>query len=197
MVKRSSNFRTTFFVWMIVFLSFWGCTKAFDYPNYSGFLGDYRGLYRSNVTPGLFQIDNPKKMAKDYSRFYVAPVMSYLTPTSNGYNLSPKVVESRAAEFQGLIKNSLANKYTVVDSPGEGVLVMKFAITDLFDGQVKNKARATLEAEFVDGLTGERINAFVYGGKPKTFSEWADLVVNRLTELGKEMKVYVGQDKNK
>lgn len=162
-----------------------GCASAVEFPPYSGFLADYKGLYPSNTVKGAFISDNPVKNFLDYSQFYIAPVVVYLLPESKAYNMDPKILEKKSIEFQETLKKAFAKNYTVVDAPAEGVLVMKFAITDL----VAND-KVLLEATFVDGATNQRVFAFVYGKDPKSFADWASLLVSRLKELGKEKKVY-------
>jgi len=167
-----------------------GCSSTISYPPYSGFLKDYTGLYRSDVIEGAFISDNPRNFVKNYSKYYIAPVAVYLLPDAEAYSEEPLILKSLALEFQNALWNALSSRYTVVDQPGEGVLILKFALTDFHNIKGSSYAKVLFEAEFLDGQTGERIMALVYGHKPKTFKEWGEILVNRLEELKNETKIY-------
>ena len=130
----------------------------------------------------------------DYSKFIVAPVTIYLAADAKAYNEDPVKLKSIADAFHSQIVSALQEQGTVVDKPGDGVLLITVAITDVYNIKSSVKAaKGLLEAEFVDTKTRERIVALMTSQKGIVFAKFADLLKNKFKELTKTTQVYTSK----
>ncbi len=153
----------------------------------SGFFADYSGFVESEESKGLFVKKNPDRSIGEYSKFLLEPITVYMAPVTGIKKLNIKrmgVNAKKLAEltehFENEITRALSENYTVVNEPGEGVLRLRLAITD-----VKTNIRllnihsytsftgvglgsASMEGEATDSVTGEQILAVVDSRKGKT-----------------------------
>jgi len=199
----------------IVFLFLAGCASA---PiQYSGFLDDYDALIPSEIVEGLLVDKHPTKKIGDYSQFYIAPVIVYMIDGAKGEEVEPQKLEELAQFFHDQAVKALEENYTVVDQPKDGALIIRAAITDV----VANKpylnvhwsttlagfglGGASMEAEFVDAKTKERVMAVVdkrkgkrshytkgltkWGHTEDTINIWVGLLIEQLNNQHNQVKV--------
>jgi hypothetical protein len=152
----------------------------------SGFLEDYSGFTESEETKGLYVKRNQDRNIGEYSKFIIDPITVYFAPRKGLSKINPKRVginPKRLAEltafFEEEIVRTLSENYTVVDEPGEGVLRLKIAVTDvkanlpLLNIHMYSSTTgiglgsASMEGEAVDSATGEQILAVVDSRKGK------------------------------
>jgi hypothetical protein len=152
----------------------------------SGFLEDYSGFTESEETKDFYVKRNPDRNIGEYSKFIIDPITVYFAPRKGLSKINPKRVginPKRLAEltafFEEEIVRTLSENYTVVDEPGEGVLRLKIAVTDVKANMpILNihmyssttgigLGSASMEGEAVDSATGEQILAVVDSRKGK------------------------------
>lgn len=156
---------------------------------------------------------HPTKRAKDYDKFYVAPVT--LKPNEKSNTLSPEELKIFSDAFTNSARESLANnknKWTVVDQPGPGVLAIQMTVLEFepvkpqatgqgdvairFDGTGRG---GSLLLAATDGESGEKIvelrdqligPKYLIGDQKKrlmnmldAFRVWGSLLQMRLAEL--------------
>lgn len=200
-MKRVLNY-----IWILCILA--GCATAKTIE--TGFLGDYANFHPSDKVDGLLVEKHPTKKISDYSKFMVEPIEVRLTHESKGEKLDHQQVEKMAEQFHDEIVMALKEKYEVVDQPGEGVLKIRSALTDIYPNKIylnlhwsttlskQGIGGAAIEAEFIDTATNERILGVVDArqGKPlkytngltrwghtkEVFNGWRDLLMKTLAE---------------
>jgi len=152
----------------------------------SGFLDDYSGFEESEEMKGLFVKKNPQYNVGEYSKFMIDPITVYFKPLGKFSKLNPKRVgvnPKRLAEltehFEKEIARALSEKYTVVNKPGEGVLRLRIAVTEvkanlpilnIYGYQTITGiglGSASMEGEAIDSITEEQILAIVDSRKGK------------------------------
>jgi len=170
-----------------------GCATISKWPQQSGFLDSYAGMYRSNVIKGVFVIKHQSKNVNDYSKFLVDPVAVRLTPDAKAYKMAKSKLERIARQFRQNVILALQVNNTVVENPGAGVIRVRLAITDVLANISGSSPKAIVEAEFVDTLSNERIAAVITSNKGMSLDKWVGLLKNKLDYLNRETKIY--QDK--
>lgn len=167
-----------------------GCSSTSNWPQFSGFLKDYKGMYRSEDIEGLFIIKHPTKNLNDYSKFLVDPVTVQISPDSLAYTMSDKIVEKTAKAFRQNIISALEQDFVVVNAPGKGVARIRVAITEIFKAGESPSAKGIIEAEFIDTYTRERIGAVLTSDKGMHFDQFANLISSRVEYLNEKTKIY-------
>lgn len=183
-IKLASKYATCLF--MGIFLA--GCATARTIE--TGFLNDYSNFKMSEKVDGLLVEKHATRKISDYSKFMVDPIEVRLTHESKGEKLSPEQIEKLVTEFHDEVVAALKKQYEVVNTPGEGVLRIRTALTDIYPNKIYLNLHwsttlskhgiggAAIEAEFLDTATGERILGVVDArqGKPlkytKGLSRW-------------------------
>jgi hypothetical protein len=186
-----------------------GCATA--KPIETGFLGDYEKFRPSDKIEGLLVEKHPTKTIGDYSKFIVDRIEIRLTEKSKGGKLNREQVQKMAEKLHDEIVTGLNEKYEVVTKPGEGVLEIRSALTDIYPNKIYLNLHwsttmskhgiggAAIEAEFIDTVTKERILGVVDArqGKPLKYSKgltrwghtqevfdgWRDLLLQTLNDL--------------
>ena len=171
---------------LVSILALTGCAEqaSRSSPNlkYSGFLEDYSGLQPGPRGAQVYV--RPEADFSRYDKIMIDPVVIRLTPEAQG-TLPPDIRENMAEDFHASLKTALQEKYTIVDSPGPGVLRLRTAITDITPEQsvgVTGRAtgpgmsvakpgeeadvviavgNATMEMEVSDAESSERLAAAV------------------------------------
>jgi hypothetical protein len=116
--------------------------------------------------------DNAAALA-NYDRFMVDPVVVQLRPDAAGSFVRPVDLDGLTRFMHEHFVSTLEQRYPVVEEPGEGVLHVRRALTDVYPGYaylspqpdnhpVKTWANsqpggACIEGEAIDSVTGERI----------------------------------------
>jgi len=123
---------------------------------------------------------NPTKSLKGYDKFMVDPIMVHFAPNAKGSGVDPIKLKKLTDYFLYEAISALVKRYRMVSEPGPGVLRLRMAITDvqttqpMFNIHPATKllglgmGGASMEAEALDSMTGERILAVVdkRSGKP-------------------------------
>ncbi len=153
----------------------------------SGFLADYSELKPSNDIRGALVYEHPTVTLKDFSKFIVEPVAVHFAPSADGVTIDPAKLFELAQYLRGQAVKALNEKYQVVNNSGPGVLRIRVAITGieqsipLLNIHPGTKllgiglGGASMEAEAVDSVTGERILAVVDSQRGNRMSLFAGL----------------------
>jgi len=147
----------------------------------SGFLDDYSGMKADPDRSGAMVYRKDGVSLGAYDKIVISPIEIFYHPKTKYKGVSPDEMKVLADTFSTIITNELEPEYPVVNSSGKGVLVVRLAITNL---KMKKKKRgllgympigaaitalkdvagkriklsdATIEAELLDGVTGERL----------------------------------------
>lgn len=208
------SFKRQIFPWFL-FVSFLlavsGCAAQKPIP--SGFLGDYSSFTQeeSDGVEGLYCQKHPKKDLGQYSRFIVDPVIIHLRPEVevDEYKVTAEELKELADCFRNEVVAVLKDGYAVVKKPGVGgVIRLRIAITDVEPNTPflnvhwvtslpgMGLGGASMEAEFIDTQSGERIFAFIdsrkgkrykkikgltrWGHSKDIFKQWANLIRERI-----------------
>jgi len=137
-----------------------------------GFLVDY-----SELTPGgegratLLYI---KKGAdfKKYNAIMFDRISIWLSPEAENRDIDPAVFKEMSDYFQKALVNAVKGDYAIVDQPGQTVLRVRAAITDVKPsspttdtpaaiGDTLDTGEAAAEMEFLDSMNSDRLVAAV------------------------------------
>ena len=173
----------------------------------SGFLGDLSELepYQKKPKQMLVWKERPGVLA-DYERFVVERPLVFLHPESRAaaQGIDPQELALLAEHLSNSIVKALEKGgFDVVETPADGVLVIRSAITDVdpvsSTANVASKTaglalgvglfvpradlgRAAIEVEFLDGRSGRRVAAVAaaqkarrFGGVIKGAKRWGDV----------------------
>jgi Protein of unknown function (DUF3313) len=151
----------------------------------SGFLDDYSSLKSDPDRSGAMVYRQEGASLGNYNKIAIAPIEIWYHPNTKYKGVSPNEMKVLADTFASVITKELEPDYPVVNSTGKGVLVVRLAITNL---KMKKKKRsllgylpigiavtalkdiagkritlsdATIEAELLDGETGDRIGTLI------------------------------------
>lgn len=146
---------------------------ATQQASYSGFLGDYSQLAPSPRVQGAMVYRHPQKPLASYQKFFLDPVVVHFSPDAEGTALDPAQLFELTSYFRTELSLGLSARGKLAPSPGPGVLRVRIALTDVkTTTPIMNIHPATklsglglggasMEAELVDSITGERIMAAV------------------------------------
>lgn len=158
----------------------------------SGFLGDYSALQPHPDDDEVLVYRDREGVLGEYDRFLVEPVLVYFHPDARGGGIDPAEVQELATGLRAAAVAELeAGGYELVEEAGPGVLRVRAALTDVVPvnpaANVGTKlagaavgvglltprvdlGRASIEAEMLDGESGERVAAFVASSRGKRYS---------------------------
>lgn len=187
-----------------------------DAPTTTDFIEGDVVLQKDPDKAGAYRYEKPGLDLKNYDRILLQPVEIWIHPKSKYKGISPDDLKLISDAFIQTLVNELEPTYPVVNKTGPGTLVVRLAITDV---KMKKKKRgllgytpigivvtaakdaagkrvslveAGIEAELLDGLTGERLGVLVDRGletskdKKKKLS-WDD-IDERLSFYAKRFK---------
>jgi len=180
-VQKACLLKSKFvFVNVLVLFVVTGCSSRQLKPTETGFLSSYSDLNEDEELEGMSVYKNPNvDIAERYASVLIAPVQFKLNPNPEEHGMKEEDKEKLASHFYEELKNRLTENYEITDVPGEHVLLIRTAITDILPNKVylnlhwsttlmgAGTGGASLEAEAVDSLTGERIMAIVDARKGK------------------------------
>ncbi len=167
---------------------------------HSGFLENYPEFQKGKEGIDLVYV-KPGASLKGYNKIMMDHVVFYLKEESGSKVIDPNELKELAEKFHWAFFNALAEAYPFTDAPGPDVLRIRTAITNLEPGKpgvsavttvlpvglaisvVKKAAggthtgvgSASLEAEFLDSTTNERIAAVIEteaGSKLSGLTKW-------------------------
>jgi hypothetical protein len=168
--RRGRSFRSVCVVALATALAVTGCAPK---SGFSGFLGDYSQLARDPFLDNSLAYTNPSKDLKQYTKFILEPFVVHFAPDADGTAIDPGDLKMLADYWRDETVKALSRHYTVVTEPGPGVLRLRAAITGIKKNvslaSVRSITRApdiglggaSMEAEALDALTGERVAAVV------------------------------------
>jgi hypothetical protein len=158
----------------------------------TGFLGDYSRLRPHPDDDNILVYRDRVGVLGEYDRFLVEPVLIYLHPESRSGGIDPAELQELAADLHAAVLEQLEEGgYELAHEPGPGVLVIRAALTDVVPvnaaANVGTKlagaavgvglltprldlGQASIEAEMVDGASGERVAAYVAGSRGRRYS---------------------------
>jgi hypothetical protein len=175
-----------------------GCSSS----GYSGFLKDYSKLRPSTKRPSAVSWEKPGVDMAVYKRLIIDPVQVYLHPGSEASDIGARRLTEVARHFTRILRETIGPHYTVVSKPGPGIMRVRIAITDVApeakataDAPLFDVGKASMEGEFLDSESGERLAAVVdhiegsaaYRDAPRewrhvegAFIEWSNLILDWL-----------------
>jgi len=171
----------------------------------NGFLSDYSKLEKNPRYEGSKIYANPATPLKNYSRFIVNPVQVRLSSIGAQRHSDPgKLQEISQYAHQQFVSALQSGGYAVVTSPGPGTLILRSALTEVAPSEIKRSSflmnislgGASIEAEFVDALSGEVVVAVMesqrgkiittgsndYENAKNVIDRWAARLVQRVDE---------------
>lgn len=173
-------------------------------PVPSGFLGDYSDLEPHPDKKGMLVYRKRARVLADYDGFILDQPLIYFHSEAKGQGIDPADLLMLSDFLRDQLTEALTedDAYRIVDTPGEGVAHARVAITDVVPINPKKNlgpkaagmalgvglliprvdlGLASIEAEIMDSLTGERLVAVVavkepgrMGGVVKGSKEWGD-----------------------
>jgi hypothetical protein len=166
-----------------------GCQSTYQARNVetSGFLGDYSQLKPGQGDEALLVYLNPQANLGKYDKIMLDPVQIYAVKDSTVAKLPKEDLQRLANYLDATLREHLKADYTIVTTPGPGVLKLRVAITEargakvvldtistllpigLALSEVKNLATGShtavgsvgIEGELQDSVSGTRLFAAV------------------------------------
>lgn len=137
---KSKNRRMAIGQLIVIFLFalFSAQLHATDKISYTGFLSHYPDLKPDPEFKGAYKWRNPEIDLKKYNKIMVAPMEVWLSPDSDYKGLSADQIRLVNGMFQAVMVEVMEPEYPIVSQPGDGVLVLRVALTDL---NIKKKDR--------------------------------------------------------
>lgn len=153
----------------------------------SGFLDDYSKLKPSPEDKNVIEYVKPGVDWKSYDAALIEHVVIWYSSDADYKGIHPRELLQFAEYFEQALVKNLESKYTIVDKPGPGVLLMRIAITDvdpsnptmdtitavvpqaraisgirkMTTGAHAYVGQASMEAVMLDSQTNERLAAIV------------------------------------
>ncbi len=161
--------KATIVISMVIFAALAGCAEK--NVVYSGFLKNYAQLKPDPEVGGALRYLNPRKSLKEYNRFQIDPIAVQFSRGAKGTAIDPAKLQNLTLYFRNELTKALNKNYRVVNRPGPRVLRIRAAITDVDESDPLLNIHpamklsgiglggASMEAEALDSVTGERIGA--------------------------------------
>lgn len=203
MILKILNAKSVLLGCLVLCIGMYGCGSPPKAGN--GFLTDYSKLRKNPRYEGSRIYTNPEAPLKNYSRFIVNPVQVRLSSLGTHRSTDPeKRQEISQYAHQQFVSALQKGGYEVVTHPGPGTLVLRSALTEVAPSELKSRSflmnislgGASIEAEFVDALSGEVVVAVMesqrgtvapagsneYENAKNVIDRWAERLVRRLDE---------------
>ncbi|MFT5387559.1 MAG: hypothetical protein ACI9E5_000690 [Candidatus Omnitrophota bacterium] len=196
---------------LLILFVFIGCSTTTS--TRTGFLGNYSNFYPSKAYEGMLIDHAANKDIAEYQYFIIDPVLIYFTASSESVGVDRETLNELTLYFEEKLEDKLSKNYTVVTTPGPGVLRVRIAITDIVPNKPYLNAHwatkvtkagiggASIEVEFLDSQTNERIAAVIddrqgrsiryhkgmtkWGYTKDALLKWATMLANYLDEYNK------------
>lgn len=149
----------------------------------SGFLDSYRGMRASPEHEGSWYWMKEDLDLRVYDHLMIEPIEVILD--EDGQAVVTEEMRGKASEaFREILHETIAPYYDIVEEPGEHVLRVRLALTDLVPEPAMEEGKppihhggAELEGMFTDGVTGEtlmRVVSRIEGSKEgkEASAEW-------------------------
>ena len=151
---------------------------------YSGFLDHYPDLKQDPDGSGGLIYEKAEIDHCSYDKIMIEPIEVWMADDSKYKGFSPDVLNAVTDELYRSLEVNLEPEYPVVGEPGEGVVVIRLAITDVYGMKKKrgllgylpiaavagamsgkyrriNLADATIEAEILDAQSLDRLGVLI------------------------------------
>jgi len=172
----------------------------------SGFLDDYSKLAPVQNEPGTRVYRSPDLDLEKFDALLLEPPVAWFNPDSEAEDIDPVARKRLTEDFGATVRDRLEKDgFRLVDEPGDGVLRVRIAITDLYvrvgplSTEADRKGRikldgAALEADLRDSMSGRVLFAVMTsrrGGGLQTlagatnqrvFEYWAEQLVRLLRD---------------
>ncbi len=175
----------------VMVLSTVGCATGMSK---SGFLADYSGFEEAPEDAPIWRYVDPDGRKHqmegriwadrrnmdalgNYERVMIDPVVVHFRKGAEGTWVSPERLDKVTKYIRDALVSALEDRYPIVDEPGEGVLRVRLAVTDLRPAQKyrtpdadqhafkawanSRPGAATTEGEAIDSVSGERVAALI------------------------------------
>lgn len=143
-----------------------GCQQPAGYDP-SGWLDDYPTLVPSQRVRGAYVWVHDVRTVSNYDKFILDPVAVLVRPDTRRAGVKEADLQHLATFFHNAMASQIlsSGKYTIVTTPGPGVLRIRSAITGVNANTATPSTPkpgvgvggANMEAEFIDTAAGERI----------------------------------------
>lgn len=153
-MKFSTFIATTFLLGCISLSS---TAWAADATRYSGFIDSYPKLELDPRGGGGQLYVKPDVKLGSYKKIMIEPIEIWMADDSKYKGFSPDDLKELTDEFNRVLVANLEPDYPVVSKPGEGVLVLRLAITDVY---AKKKKRGLLGYTPIGALAGAATGAY-------------------------------------
>lgn len=140
----------------------------------SGFLGDYSNFQPDPQDKSMLFYEKPGVDWARYTRLMIDPVVIYYNPEAKYRQIQPDELKKLTDCFRDTVIDEVQSSYPVVNEPSSDVLRIRAAITDLDPanpavnvlsvagmGIPVDMGGASIEAEFLDSLSNERLAALI------------------------------------
>jgi hypothetical protein len=181
-------------------------------PNQTGFLDSYGSLEPDPDAEGVFYYRNPKitvqEITEQYTEFIIDPVVIYFHEDTIGRAVNPDDLKLLTDFVKTELTTALKDGYSIVEVPGPNVIRIRTALTNVLPSKPRmafhpaatafSLSNASIEAEFLDSKTNERLVAVMDTRLHKTsvnmqnrtmkehamsvIKEWARFLRERLDE---------------
>ncbi len=157
-----------------------GCQEK-QTRQYSGFLSDYSRMEPIPAFDNAIGRKAPDEVLRKYDKFIIEKVIVRPAPDADEFPIPPEKVAVVTEFARSELARRLSERYTVVATPGPGVLRLRAAITDIQERthillKVKERLQgywpggAAIEMEAVDSQTGKEVIAAVVFRSPQQVS---------------------------
>lgn len=224
--KGERNMKITKMISVILFslvsLLIWS-GQSFSAEEYSGFLEKYPKFEPDKDRKGSLNYRAPGIEIKKYSKIFIYPIEIFVAPDAKYKGFKPDELKKITDMFVETLTHAIEPQYPVVDNPGQGVMGIRMAITNVYPKKAKLKARhlipvaavirigktatgnnialadATIEVEMVDMQTYERLGAVVdrYSADPdvKKGDETSWKEINKVLDFyGKRLRAFMDKE---
>ncbi len=150
-----------------------GCASV-GRPPPSGFLADYADFAPDPNDESLLWWEREDFDWTRYRGLIIEPVSIYFHPEARDREIRPDELKKLTDEFRAAVVEQLGDAYPIVADPAPGILRVRSAITDVIPVRPALNALtsavgfvavdvggASIEVEFLDSVSGERLAAGV------------------------------------
>lgn len=181
-------------------IAFQGCSTV---PARTDFLGSHVILMPAEKDRGKLWWEKPGFNWHDYNRLMVDPLVFQMNKTASSNQFKAEELDALAREIHAAFTKTLAPEIEVVNEPGAHVMRIRTAVTDIVTSSPAlnllttaavfvplDMGGASIEVEFVDSVTNERLAAMAerktgtplqvlsgfnrFGHAKKAFDQWAE-----------------------
>ena len=168
-----NKFIKTLLAFVVAIVVLAGCAST--PPPQSGFLADYPDLKPDRYgNARLLWWEKSDFDWKHYHKLMIDPIVVYYHPKAENKEIRPDDLKRLTDEFRDVVITELGENFPVVNTPGSDVLRVRAAITEIIPASPAlnvvttllafvplDMGGASIEAEFIDSMSNERVAAMV------------------------------------